>query len=178
MASPRGFTPPLGGAVECPEVTFDDSSPIPVTYSAGDSNKTRPALPVTDSAEDSNKTPPALPLARVAQLVLLIGWLDGSTEPAPLCRPRHSWFVSGRGSAASGSMSLQRSLDSTPDACTCRRGWCATCRRARRDRSRSAFRRPGQLTASRSASSHSRSAQQGRWHGSAVISAYRFKAAA
>lgn len=27
--------------------------------------------------------------------------------------PRHSWFVSGRASAASGSMSLQRSLNST-----------------------------------------------------------------
>ena len=102
----------------------------------------------------------------------------GSTEPAPLCRPRHSWFVSGRASAAVGATLCRRSLNSTPDACTCRRGWCATCRRARRGRSRSAFRRSGQLTASRSASSHSRLAQQGRWHGSAVISAYRFKAAA
>ena len=55
-------TPPFRG--ECPEVTFDDSSPIPVTYSAGDSNKTRPALPVTDSAGDSNKTRVAVPLLR------------------------------------------------------------------------------------------------------------------
>ena len=71
MASPRGFTPPLGGTVECPEVTFDDSSPIPVT----------------DSAEDSNKTPPALPLAKVAELVLFIGRLDrarASVPPPPL----------------------------------------------------------------------------------------------
>ena len=38
-------TPPLGG-VELPEVAIDDSSPIPVTDSAGDSNKTRVAVPL------------------------------------------------------------------------------------------------------------------------------------
>ena len=70
-------------------MTFDDSSPIPipVTDSAGDSNQTRPALPVTDSAGDSNKTRVAVPLARVAELVLPIGWLDRartSVPPAPL----------------------------------------------------------------------------------------------
>ena len=63
MASLRGFHPPFKGE-ESPEGTFDDSSPIPVTYSAGDSNKTRPALPVTDSAGDSNKTRVAVPLLR------------------------------------------------------------------------------------------------------------------
>ena len=47
-------SPPL--REEWTEVTFDDSSPLPVTDAAGDSNKTRPALP----------------LAKVAELVLLI----------------------------------------------------------------------------------------------------------
>ena len=57
--------------MECPEVTFDDSSP----------------LPDTDSAEDSNKTPPVLPLAKMSELILLIGWLDrarASVPPPPL----------------------------------------------------------------------------------------------
>jgi hypothetical protein len=69
--------------VECPEVTFDDSSPIPVTDSAGDSNQTRPTIPVTDSAGDSNQTRPTLPLAKVAEMVLLIGWLDRARASLP-----------------------------------------------------------------------------------------------
>ena len=69
------------------EATIDDSSLLPVTDAVGDSNETPPPIPVTDAAGDSNQTPPALPLARVAELVLLIGWLDrarASVPPAPL----------------------------------------------------------------------------------------------
>ena len=52
-------------------VTIEGSSPIPVT----------------DAAGDSNKTPPALPLAKMSELVLLIGRLDrarASVPPPPL----------------------------------------------------------------------------------------------